>query len=73
MGSQRPRMIREWEETAGNHNCIVGLSAHALVGFREQCLEAGMDSYITKPIQTEELYGALSLVSIAPAAVSAAE
>jgi CheY-like chemotaxis protein len=60
-GLSATRAIREWEQTTGSRTPIVGLSAHALVGFREQCLEAGMDTYITKPIQTEELYRALQL------------
>ena len=59
-GMAATRMIRELEKSTGVHVGIVGLSAHALVGFRERCIEAGMDTYITKPIQTEELYGALT-------------
>jgi two-component system sensor kinase len=55
------RAIRELEKTRGGHICIVGLSAHALVGFREQSLAAGMDTYITKPIQPDELHGAVRL------------
>ncbi len=61
-GLTATKMIREFEYGTSAHTCIVGLSAHALVGFREQCLAAGMDSYITKPIQIDELYGALALV-----------
>jgi len=61
-GLAATQRIRELEEVSGGHIPIVGLSAHALVGFREQCLAAGMDAYITKPIQTEELFGALHLV-----------
>jgi CheY-like chemotaxis protein len=53
------RAIRELEKSQGGHMFIVGLSAHALVGFREQSLAAGMDTYITKPIQPDELYGAV--------------
>ena len=61
-GLAATQRIRELEQVSGGHIPIVGLSAHALVGFREQCLAAGMDGYITKPIQTEELFGALHLV-----------
>jgi CheY-like chemotaxis protein len=61
-GLAATQRIRELEGVSGGHIPIVGLSAHALVGFREQCLAAGMDGYITKPIQTEELFGALHLV-----------
>jgi len=61
-GFAATQMIRELEQETGTHIPIVGLSAHALVGFRERCLAAGMDDYITKPIQPEELFGVLSLV-----------
>jgi CheY-like chemotaxis protein len=60
-GLAATQLIRELEKAGGTHIPIVGLSAHALVGFRERCLAAGMDAYITKPIQTDELFGALAL------------
>ena len=62
-GMAATRLIREAEQLTGKHIPIVGLSAHALVGFHEQCLAAGMDAYITKPIQTEELFGVLRLAA----------
>ncbi|MBL9125590.1 MAG: response regulator, partial [Planctomycetaceae bacterium] len=65
-GLAATQAIRELEQESGGHVPIVGLSAHALVGFRERCLEAGMDSYITKPIQIDELYGALELAAGLP-------
>ena len=63
-GLAATRMIRGLEESSGTHIPIVGLSAHALVGFREECLAAGMDGYITKPIQPEELFRALALADV---------
>lgn len=71
-GLAATRLIREIEKTTGRHVGIVGLSAHALVGFREQCLAAGMDHYITKPIQPEELAGALAYAESAASADQAA-
>ena len=44
----------------GERPRIIGLTANAMEGDRELCLEAGMDDYVSKPIRLEELVGALS-------------
>jgi PAS domain S-box-containing protein len=54
-GFEATAAIREKEKASGNHLPVVAMTAHAMVGDKERCLEAGMDDYITKPIRGEEL------------------
>ena len=53
------RLIRERERRAGTHLPIVAMTAYAMKGDREKCLEAGMDGYVAKPIQLKELLEAI--------------
>jgi CheY-like chemotaxis protein len=54
-GFEATAAIRKKEKTSGNHLPVVAMTAHAMVGDKERCLEAGMDDYITKPIRGERL------------------
>ena len=54
-GLEATRYIREQERLTGRHLPIVAVTAHALESFHRSCFEAGMDAYITKPIQSREL------------------
>jgi CheY-like chemotaxis protein len=55
--------IREFHQSAGNggagHIPIVAMTAHAMKGDRERCIEAGMDDYTTKPIKRETVLNIL--------------
>jgi two-component system sensor histidine kinase/response regulator len=52
--------IRTREKANGlPHVPIVALTAHAMKGDRERCLEAGMDGYVSKPVEAEELFAAI--------------
>ncbi|GLS39537.1 histidine kinase [Mesorhizobium tianshanense] len=54
-GHEATAAIRRLEEETGTHVPIVGVTAHALKGDRERCLEAGMDDYLSKPISPSAL------------------
>jgi len=69
-GFEATRLIRRKEQTTGEHLPIIAMTAHAMKGDRERCLEAGMDGYISKPIEAVELYRAIE--SYVPNAASAA-
>jgi PAS domain S-box-containing protein len=54
-GYETTRRIRAIEVTKGFRNFIIGVTAHAMAGDREKCLAAGMDDYMTKPINLDTL------------------
>src|SRR5216683_6749679 len=58
-GFEATAKIRELEKQTGKHIPIIAMTAHALKGDEQRCIEAGMDGYVSKPIRTNELYAAL--------------
>ncbi len=60
-GYETTRLIRKFEENSESHIPIVAMTAHAMKGDKEKCLAAGMDYYITKPINPDELYKVIDL------------
>jgi PAS domain S-box-containing protein len=64
-GLQATRLIREREKLAGTRIPIIALTANAMQGDRERCLEAGMDGYVPKPIDPATLYRAVDAVAAA--------
>ena len=58
-GFEATEAIRSEERDSGRHLPIVAMTAHAMKGDRERCLEAGMDAYVSKPIRAETLYAAV--------------
>jgi PAS domain S-box-containing protein len=58
-GLEATAEIREEERRTGRHVPILAMTAYAMKGDRERCLEVGMDGYVSKPIQAEELWKAI--------------
>jgi PAS domain S-box-containing protein len=60
-GFEATAAIRRREEEIGRRTPIIAMTASAMKGDRERCLEAGMDSYIAKPLTAEELHRTIKL------------
>ena len=59
-GIEATMAIREKEKTTGLHQPIIAMTAHAMAQDREDCLKAGMDDYVSKPFEPEELFSVLA-------------
>jgi len=55
-GLEATAIIREKEKETGRHQPIVAMTAHAMKGDAENCLENGMDDYVSKPIEARRLF-----------------
>jgi signal transduction histidine kinase/ligand-binding sensor domain-containing protein/CheY-like chemotaxis protein len=66
-GFEATAAIRAKEKERGGHIPIVAMTAHAMKGDRERCLAAGMDSYVSKPLQAKELFEAIEAAVPLPA------
>ena len=63
-GIEATRRIREMEQKkGGRHIPIVAMTAHAMTGDRQRCLDAGMDDYLSKPLDKAALLALLERVS----------
>ncbi|MDD5180981.1 MAG: PAS domain S-box protein [Gallionellaceae bacterium] len=71
-GFEATTAIRGREKQGGKHIPILAMTANAMSGDRERCLQAGMDGYISKPVKLEELFNGIEQVLTSkPAAVPA--
>jgi signal transduction histidine kinase/CheY-like chemotaxis protein/ligand-binding sensor domain-containing protein len=62
-GFEATAAIREREMATGQHIPIIAMTAHAMAGDREHCLEVGMDGYVAKPIQAQQLFAEITAVT----------
>jgi signal transduction histidine kinase/CheY-like chemotaxis protein len=68
-GLEATALIREGEKTTGMHIPIIAMTANAMMGDKERCLAAGMDAYVSKPIQIRELLAVIETFPPTPAEV----
>jgi len=69
-GFEATARIRKMEEASGTHLPIVAMTAHAMQGDKERCLAAGMDGYVSKPLNVKELLVVAQAVLEKPRMVS---
>jgi CheY-like chemotaxis protein len=65
-GLEAAAEIRRRERATGRHIAIVAMTAHAMTGDRERCLESGMDAYLSKPIKANEMMEVIKEITRTP-------
>jgi CheY-like chemotaxis protein len=68
-GIEATAKIRADELKSEKHVPIIAMTAHAMAGDKERCLEAGMDGYVSKPLRAEDLFSAIEAVLSIPVRV----
>jgi two-component system, sensor histidine kinase and response regulator len=66
-GLEATACLREQEKATGKHIPIIAMTANAMVGDKEQCLQAGMDAYVSKPLSVKDLFATIE--GLVPASV----
>ena len=65
-GLEATESIRDQEKQTGGHIPVIAMTAHAMKGDREKCIDAGMDGYVSKPVRPSELFEAVESLAQAP-------
>jgi two-component system, sensor histidine kinase and response regulator len=63
-GFEATATIREREKISGSHLPIIAMTANAMKGDRERCMAAGMDAYVSKPVDSRELFEAIEKLAV---------
>ncbi len=71
-GLEATAAIRAREREVGGHIPIIAVTAHAMKGDAERCLDAGMDGYVSKPLKAADLAACIDRLTAAPIVVDAA-